>query len=73
MEMTETYVLELLRAACVKEKTQQEWAKKNGFSSAFISDVLNGRRKITESICTKLGIERVIIYRPIRVRIRKGN
>lgn len=64
--MNAAAVRKLLAKACEAHRAiggQKAWAKINGLSAAYVSDVLNGRREPGETICKALGIERVISYR----------
>lgn len=47
-----------------KRDSQVATAKRLGFSSAFINDVLHGRRGITDALADKLGYERVTRFIP---------
>jgi hypothetical protein len=50
-------VCNLLRAKCNGD--QQAWAKANGLSPAYVSDVLNGRRDPADKILAALGLRRL--------------
>lgn len=39
------------------------WAKQNGVSASYVSDVLAGRREPGKLILDALGLERVVTYR----------
>lgn len=43
--------------------SQTAWAKANGISPAYVSDVIAGRREPGKLILDALGLERVITYR----------
>lgn len=67
--MTADDVRKLLTKACEAHRAiggQKAWAKINGLSPAYVSDVLSGRREPGESICRALGIRRVVSYRKIQ-------
>jgi hypothetical protein len=68
-DLTAEQLLDVLRSACREAGSQQDWAKANGFSPAFVSDVLNGRRGITESIADALDYEFVGAYRKKTKRV----
>ncbi len=63
--MTEQDVLIMLKRACNASGSQKAWAKANGFSNSYVSDVLNKRRDPADEICKALGVERAVIYRPL--------
>lgn len=46
-------LMELAREC--KRTSQRATAKRLGFSDAFICDVLNGRREITDNLAAKMG------------------
>lgn len=43
--------------------SQVAWAKANGVSPAYVSDVLAGRREPGKLVLDALGLERVVTYR----------
>jgi hypothetical protein len=51
-----------LIVACGFAGSQKKWAEDNGISQAYVSDVLNGRREPGQSICSALGLVRVVRY-----------
>lgn len=57
-------VRDRLRAACAAAGTARAWAAQNGLSSAYISDVMNGRRDPGDSVLRALGLRRVTSYEP---------
>lgn len=56
-------VLHDLRKACADAGSQSAWAEANEVSPAYVSDVLNRRRDLADSILSALGYERVVLYR----------
>jgi hypothetical protein len=62
-DLIESDLRNLLRKACEDAGSQQKWAKVNGFSSPFVSDVLHGRRAITDRIANALGYESVETFK----------
>lgn len=52
----------MLRAACEAAGSQIAWAKANGLSSAYVSDVLAGRREPGRSIAEAFGYQPVTMY-----------
>lgn len=59
-----------LRQACNEAGSQAAWADANDVSPAYLSDVLNKRRDISESFAKALGYERVVLYRKVQ-KVRK--
>lgn len=59
--MTLTDPLEALHQAASKFPTQRKAAAYFGISQAYLSDMLNGRRNITDTMLTKLGLCRVVM------------
>lgn len=45
--------------------TAKEWAAEHGFSQAYISDVLHGRRGVADRFAEALGYRRVVSFEPI--------
>lgn len=46
----------------VKEKSQKALAKELGISESYLSDILNGRRCISEEVAKRLGYERQVRF-----------
>lgn len=63
--MTIDQVLALLRRECDKAGNQALWAKANGVSPAYVSDVFQRRREPGDAILRPLGLERVVSYRKV--------
>jgi hypothetical protein len=53
--ITTKELLKILEKACKETGSQRKWALDNGFSPAYINDVLRGNRGISEGIAEKLG------------------
>jgi len=64
--MTLDQVLALLRRECEKAGSQDAWARSNGVTGAYVSDVLNRRREPGDGILRPLGLEKTTVYRRIR-------
>ncbi|MBR0651359.1 helix-turn-helix domain-containing protein [Roseomonas terrae] len=62
-DLTAADVYGRLRAACREAGSQQAWAEKHGMSPQYVSDVLNAKRPIPDSILSALGLIRVTVYR----------
>lgn len=54
---TEDQMMRELQKQCRRAGGQLHFGKLHGFSSPFISDVLMGRRNITEKLAIALGYE----------------
>lgn len=64
--MNKPQVLELLRLACDSSGSIRAWARDNGFSAPYVSDVLLERRTLSPRILGKLGLtaeKREPVYR----------
>jgi hypothetical protein len=61
--LTETQVIERLRAAVDATGGQKAFARAHNFTPAYVHDVLHGRRAPADRILEALGLERVVIYR----------
>ena len=42
--------------------TAKKWAADHGFSQAYISDVLHGRRGISDRFAEELGYRRIVLF-----------
>lgn len=63
--LTETQVIERLRAACAAAGGQKAFAKAHGLTPGYVHDVLHSKRAPADRILAALGIERVVIYQEI--------
>ena len=45
--------------------TAKQWAKDNGFSQAYVSDLLHGRRGVADRFAEALGYRRVVTFVPV--------
>ena len=63
--MNKEQVVDLLRAAVEKAGPggQSAWAREHGVATAYVSDVLKGRRDPGAKLLDALGIERIVTYR----------
>lgn len=61
--MTIDDVRKRLAQACQNSGSQALWAKDNGLSTAYVNDVLHGRREPGGKLLAALGLERVVLYR----------
>lgn len=55
-------LIEILRVRCLERGTQKAWAKDHGVSPAYVNDVLQGRREISDNFAALLGFERRVIF-----------
>lgn len=51
--------------AAVAESSQRQCAKRWGVSPQYLSEVLGGSRGIGDKLLKGLGLERVVVYRPL--------
>lgn len=66
LDVTKQQLLAILRLACERAGSQAAWARANGMSSVYVSDVLSGRREPAGKLLAALGVERAIAYRKVR-------
>lgn len=57
-------MIEVLRVRCRMRGSQKGWAKDHGVSPAYVNDVLQGRREISDNFAALLGFERRVIFLP---------
>ena len=62
-EQTEQQVMQALHAAVARAGSQRKFARANGFTAGYVSDVLAGKRALGPRILATIGLERVTIYR----------
>lgn len=58
-------VISALRQACKNEGSQKAWATKHGLSSSFLTDVLQGRRGLTDRVLAALGLKREEVFKQV--------
>ena len=56
------HLLYLLAAACAAAGSQREWAKANGISPQYLTDILKGRRQPNDRIARCIGWRRVVAF-----------
>lgn len=56
--MTDEEVRDRLVAACDDAGSQKAWAEAHGFSKQYVSDVIMGRRTISENLAAALGLRK---------------
>lgn len=62
---TDAEMIELLRMEIAVHGSLRKWAKANGFSPSFVSDVLAGTRNVTERLAGALGFELVATWKRV--------
>lgn len=67
-DIPKSKVLASLRAACDAAGSQKSWAVANRFHPSFVTDILKGRREITDRLLKALGYER---YEGIREEVNQ--
>lgn len=63
--MTKTELLQYIQHLVDEYGTQKDLAEKLGVSTAYLSDVLQGKREPAGKMLEALGIERVVTYRKV--------
>ena len=63
---TEAELLNELKAATEKRRGLTDAAQRYGFTIQFISDVVYGRRGISEKLAEKMGYRRVVEYERVK-------
>jgi hypothetical protein len=61
--LTTSDILAILSKAVALSGSQAKWCDAQGISTAYVSDVLNGRREPGKKILDALGYEAVAVYR----------
>jgi transcriptional regulator with XRE-family HTH domain len=58
---TSEQFLTAIRQKC--KPTQKDFAERIGMSPTYISDVLSGRRDISEELANRLGFEKCVLFK----------
>lgn len=61
MPRRDVNAMDRLRAVVAREGTQRQAARWLGVTEAYVSDLMNGRRKFSDRILGKLGLERQVV------------
>jgi len=61
--LTKAEFLDVLRKACADAGSQAAWAELHNIPPSLVSEVLNGKRGVTETIMAPLNFEFVGVYR----------
>jgi len=65
-------MIDILRVRCQERGTQKAWAKDHGISAAYVNDVLQGRREISDNFAAMLGFERRVVFLPNPPHLDRG-
>ena len=49
-----------------KRLTAKEWAKSNGFSQAYVSDILHGKRGFSDRFAEAMGYRRIVTFERLK-------
>ena len=55
-------LIDILRVRCQERGSQKAWAEHHGLSPAYVNDILQGRREISDNFASLLGFERRVIF-----------
>jgi hypothetical protein len=55
-------VLRRLRCAIDEAGSARAWAREHGFSSTYLSEVVNGTRSVSDRMAQALGFRRVVAF-----------
>lgn len=61
-KINEIGVRSMLRRQCRAAGSQKAWADLHKVSESFVSDVLRGRRDVSDYMASCLGLQRVIMF-----------
>lgn len=64
-DLTPDQLLDLVRERSAAAGSQQTLAQRLQISGAYLSDVLHGRREVSDNLAAKLGFQRTVIFRPL--------
>ena len=67
-----TSVVARLGKLCQHMGGQSNWAKANGVSTAYVNDILQGRREPGKKVLDVLGFEKRVYYAPLRSALLKA-
>ncbi len=60
--LTREQVVQRLEKACKDAGSQNLWAKANGISQSYVSDVIRGNRGVGDLMLKALGLKRIERY-----------
>jgi hypothetical protein len=60
--VTEDYMRSALAKACQEAGSQRQWALDHDLSEQYVSDILSGRRDVSEKVAAALGWRRVVKF-----------
>lgn len=55
-------LIDILRVRCREHGSQKAWAAHHNVSPAYVNDVMQGRREISDNFAALLGFERRVIF-----------
>ena len=64
--MADEVVIARLEAEIEEAGSQKGWAVSHGFSPQFVTDVLKGRRRVSDNLARALGFRRMVSWRDVR-------
>ena len=64
--ITEEEARALIRKMVEEEETQDKAAKKLKISPAYLSDILHGRRDVSDSIAQMLGYRKIKVFEKVK-------
>jgi hypothetical protein len=62
ISMTPDEVRDILRQECERAGSQSAWAKEKSIGTAYVSDVITGRRDPGAKLLAALGLKRMVCY-----------
>ena len=68
-DLTQADMIGILKMLTSKA-SQRQVAKHFGISAAYINDIINGRRDVSEAVAAKLGYTRKVLYEVTHVKAK---
>ncbi len=65
-------LLNILLSECAELGSQKAWAEKHGLSPAYVSDIIHGRREISDKVAQLLGYSRQVSFKRSEVHGERG-
>ena len=62
LEITHEEILSIIKEMKVKWGSQKELADHLGISSAYLSDIIREKQKVSDAVARKLGYTRIVKY-----------
>ncbi len=60
--MNEREMISHIKSLCRKAGSQKAFAASLGISEQYLSEIIRGKRGMSDNVLTKLGFEKVILY-----------